>query len=117
MANTAKKFTKPAYVSNSAANILGATTAGSPAAGLQWNIRRITLTNTDTAATQAVRICVDATATCTAGKELVSKVLAAGETFVYVCDAPLIATVDFLTGIAAAASKVTITVETDISPA
>ena len=104
MAGTIKRLAGPAYVSNAAANIYV------PAANLYGVIRHIHLVNKDSSA-RTLSLYIGATGGSAGGTEILKdKSIAVADTYDY-WSFTRMATTDFLTGIASAASAIVITVE------
>lgn len=105
MANTLKRISGPAYLANAAANIYTP-----PASTIFTVVRHLHFANvTGSAATFTVY--VGATGGSAGGTELFKTMnLGANSTYDYYCVLPMAST-DFLSGLASAASTITITVE------
>lgn len=105
MAGQIKRISGPAYLANAAANVY------TPPAATIWTlIRHIHVANV-TAAAATFSLYVGATAGSAGGTELAKNVsVAANSTWDYYCAQEMLST-DFLSGLASAASTLTITVE------
>lgn len=106
MAGTLKRIAGPSYLANAAANIYTP-----PAATIYTVIRHIHLCN-KTVAAATFALYVGATGGSAGGTELFGTLqsIAAYSTFDYYCTM-LMASTDFLSGLASAASTITITIE------
>jgi hypothetical protein len=106
MPGTIKKISGPAYLANAAANIYTP-----PASTIQTNIRHIHLAN-KTAGAITVSLYVGATGGSAGGTEIMGgrSIPANTEVDMYFNPALVLQSTDFLTGVASAASSVTITV-------
>jgi len=105
MAGTLKRISGPAYLSNAAANIYTP-----PASTIYTVIRHVHIAN---ATAGAVTFClyVGATGGSAGGTELFKDYsVAANSSFDYYCTLKMVST-DFLSGLASAATSLTITVE------
>jgi len=108
MAGTLKKISGPAYLAAAAADIYTP-----PAATIYTVIRHIHIAN-KTAAAVTFLLYVGATGGSAAGTELFgSKSVAAYDVFDYYCVLKLLST-EFLSGLASAATSLTITVEGEL---
>lgn len=105
MIGTLKRIAGPAYLANAAANIYTP-----PASTIYTNIRHIHLFNVTTG-TLTFSLYVGATAGSAGGTELFKdQTIAANSPFDYFCLLKMLST-DFLSGLASAATSITITVE------
>lgn len=105
MAGTLKRIAGPAYLANSATDIYTP-----PASTIYTVIRHIHLAN-KTSGAVTFSLYIGATGGSTGGTELFgAKSLAANDVYDYYCQLKMIST-DFLTGLASAATSITITVE------
>lgn len=109
MAGTIKKISGPAYLSNSAADIY------TPAASTIYTvIRHIHIANVTVGAV-TFTLYVGGTAGSTGGTELFKGYsVAANSSFDYYCSLKLLST-EFLSGLASAATSLTITVEGELN--
>ncbi len=106
MAGTKKRIAGPAYIANAAANIYTP-----PASTIETQINLIHVANV-TGAPATVTLYIGGTGGSTGGTELCKgKVVPANDFIIIPCAGRVMASTDFLTGVASAASTLVITID------